>query len=117
MIARLLPRAILVTPNLPEAIALTGLTPEASRTALATAFFAMGARAVLLKGGHAVDAEAVDWLLRPDAAPLSFSAPRRPGTRRGTGCTLATAIAAHLARGADLVHACGQAKDYVSAWI
>ena len=117
MIARLFPRAALVTPNLPEAITLTGLAPEASRNALATAFFAMGARAILLKGGHADGAEAVDWLLRPNVAPLSFTAPRKPGTRRGTGCTLATAIAAHLARGDDLARACGYAKDCLRDWI
>lgn len=117
MIDQLIPRAALVTPNLPEATALTGLAPKASRNALATAFFAMGARAVLLKGGHACGAEAVDWLLRPDAAPLRFAAPRRSGTRRGTGCTLASAIAAHLARGDDLASACGHAKHYLCQWI
>lgn len=117
MIARLIPRAALVTPNLPEATALTGLAPEASRNALASAFFALGARAVLLKGGHAGGAEAVDWLLRPDAVPLKFAAPRKSDARRGTGCTLASAIAAHLARGDDLASACGHAKQYLCEWM
>lgn len=117
MIARLIPRAALVTPNLPEATALTGLEPGASQGALATAFFAMGARAILLKGGHADGAEAVDWLLRPDTPPLRFAAPRKTGARRGTGCSLASAIAVHLARGDDLASACGHAKNYVWKWI
>ena len=117
MIARLIPCAALVTPNLPEAARLTGLQSDAALGAFAAGFFAMGARALLLKGGHASGAEAVDWLLRPDAAPLRFAAPRQPGTRRGTGCTLASAIAAHLARGDDLATACGHAKRYLAAWI
>ena len=57
------------------------------------------------------------WLLRPGIAPLRFAAPRQPGTRRGTGCTLASAIAIHLARGVDLATACAQAKCYLSAWL
>ena len=117
MITRLIPRATLMTPNLPEAARLTGLQSGAALGALASGLFAMGARAVLLKGGHASGAEAVGWLLRPDAAPLRFAAPRQPGTRRGTGCTLASAIAALLARGHDLATACGHAKRYLAAWI
>ena len=117
MIARLIPHAAPVTPNLPEAARLTGLQSGAAIGALAAGFFAMGALAVLLKGGHASGTEAVDWLLRPDAAPLRFGAPRKPGTRRGTGCTLASAIAVQLARGHDLATACGHAKRYLAAWI
>ena len=117
MITRRFPRAALVTPNLPEATILTGLAPGAGIECLAAAFYAMGARAVLLKGGHAEGSEAVDWLLRPDTAPQRYSAPRHPGTRRGTGCTLASAIAVHLARGDDLATACAQAKRYLGAWL
>lgn len=117
MIARLIPRASLVTPNLPEAAHLTGLPRDAAIGDLASVFFAMGARAVLLKGGHASGAEAVDWLLCPGTAPLQFAAPRRAGNRRGTGCTLASAIAVHLARGDDLATACGHAKRYLSDWL
>lgn len=117
MIARLVPRAALVTPNLPEAYRLTGLAGEADLGSLAAGFFAMGARAVLLKGGHASGPGAIDWLMRPNAPPLSFAAVRRPGDRRGTGCTLASAIAAHLASGSDLPTACGQAKRYLADWI
>ena len=84
---------------------------------MARAFFAMGARAVLLKGGHAEGPEAVDWLLRPSVAALRFAALRKPGTRRGTGCTLASTITVHLARGVDLATACTQAKCDLNVWL
>jgi hydroxymethylpyrimidine/phosphomethylpyrimidine kinase len=80
MIARLIPRAALVTPNLPEAAILTGLAPGAGPDHTASVLFAMGARAVLLKGGHAEGPEAIDWLLRPEAAPLRFANVRKPGS-------------------------------------
>ncbi|SEM42001.1 hydroxymethylpyrimidine/phosphomethylpyrimidine kinase [Gemmobacter aquatilis] len=116
MIARLIPRAALLTPNLPEAALLTGLAPGASLAELAAGVFARGAQAVLLKGGHAEGPEAVDWLWCPGRAPLRFAAPRRAGSRRGTGCTLASAIAAHLAQGADLPTACARAKRHLDTW-
>ena len=116
MITRLIPRAALITPNLPEAAILTGLAPDTGLDSIATAFFALGAKAVLLKGGHASGPEAVDWLLRPGGDPLRLAALRKPGTRRGTGCTLASAIAARLARGDDLATACAEAKHYLNGW-
>lgn len=117
MIARLIPGAALVTPNLPEAAVLTGLSIETLPQDLAAAFFAMGAQAVLLKGGHADGPEAVDTLWRPRCAPLRFAVPRRAGTWRGTGCTLATAITAQLALGDDLATACDHAKRYLTEWL
>ena len=116
MITRLIPRAALVTPNLPEAARLTGLQSGAAMGDLAEGFFAMGALAVLLKGGHASGPEAVDWLLRPGGGPLRLAALRKPRTRRGTGCTLACAIAARLARGDDLATVCAEAKHYLNGW-
>ncbi len=116
MIIRLFPRAALVTPNLMEAAILTGLAFDGGMESMATGFFAKSARAVLLKGGHAEGHEAADWLPRPGTAPLRFAAARQPGTRRGTGCRLASAIAVHLARGDDLASACGQAKHYLTEW-
>lgn len=109
-------RAALVTPNLPEATALTGLAPEASRNALATAFFAMGA-------GRAAERRPC-WRRRGGRLvccartlrPLRFATPRKSGTRRSTGCTRASAIA-HMARGDDLASACGHAKQYLGDWI
>ena len=65
LIARLTSHEAEVTPNLPEAARLTARPSDAALDALAAGFFAFGARAVLLKGGHASGTEAVDWLLRP----------------------------------------------------
>lgn len=118
MIARLIPRAALVTPNLPKAYRLTDLAGDADMGALATGFLGGGAHAVLLKGGQAGGPQAIDWLMRPDAPPLGYAAVRKPGgDRRGTGCTLASAIAAHLACGHDLPTVCGQAKRFLADWM
>ena len=117
MIAVLFPRAALITPNLPEAARLTGLPEATAPDRLAAALFALGARAVLLKGGHGTGTEAVDWLCRPDAPALRLASPRKPGTKRGTGCTLASAIAGHLALGADLPTACARAKAHLDGWL
>lgn len=96
--------AALVTPNLPEAAALLA-APEApnrrAMTAHAKALRARGAKAVLLKGGHLLGESAADLLLT-EGSGRWFSGPRLPGQRRGTGCALATAIAAGLAQGRDL---------------
>jgi len=117
---RLLPLARLITPNLPEAAALTE-TPlarnEAGMQAQAEKLIAMGARAVLVKGGHGEGPESVD-LLAKGGAVSRFAAPRQPGVNtHGTGCTLSSAIAAGLARGEALVDAVGAAKAYVTAAI
>ena len=117
---QLFPHAWLITPNLPEAARLTGLPqPQdaTSRAATAQAFFRMGVQAVLLKGGHANGPQATDWLHRPGQRPLAFTAPRLPFGKRGTGCTLATAIAAALAEGADLEQACANARAYLQRWL
>jgi hydroxymethylpyrimidine kinase/phosphomethylpyrimidine kinase len=110
----LLPRATLVTPNLREAEVLAG-RPVADRAAMrdaARAIRALGARAVLVKGGH-LAGDACDVLLEGDVVH-ELSAPRIAVDRlHGSGCTLSAAIAAELARGAPLVDAVGAAKDYV----
>lgn len=116
MRARLLPLATVLTPNIPEAASLSGTAPAASRKALlgqAQALLATGTRAVLLKGGHADDAEAVDLLLTAAGAPQWLSSPRLDAQCRGTGCALASAIAAGLASGASVADACTSAKQYV----
>src|SRR5690606_10870957 len=75
---------------------------------------ALGARAVLLKGGHLPGAELTDLLDDGAAAgPQRFTHPRLPGEGHGTGCTLASAIAARLARGESLADACRGGCDYV----
>ncbi|MDO5606404.1 MAG: hydroxymethylpyrimidine/phosphomethylpyrimidine kinase [Paracoccus sp. (in: a-proteobacteria)] len=103
---RLLPRAHLVTPNLPELRALApalGLRPDAAEERIAQAMIARGAGAVLIKGGHGDDpARCTDLLFRPGQPVQRFGARRLPVSMRGTGCHLASAIAAHLALGAGL---------------
>jgi len=118
MRARLFPLVTLLTPNLPEAASLCGAAPAVSREALfeqASALLASGARAVLLKGGHASGPQAEDLLLSGNGVPRWLSAPRLQAHRRGTGCALASAIAAGLAHGASLEEACRGAKGYVSS--
>lgn len=116
MRARLFPLTALLTPNIPEAASLCGTSPAATREELlaqARALLAMGARAVLLKGGHAAGAEAVDLLLTAQAAPQWISSPRLEAACRGTGCALGSAIAAGLASGSALEDACRSGKQYV----
>jgi hydroxymethylpyrimidine/phosphomethylpyrimidine kinase len=116
---RLIPRALLVTPNLPEAAALTGILAHdlASMTEAADALLTMGARNVLLKGGHLPGDALLDLLIgRDDRA--EFRHPRVASRHtHGTGCTLASAIAAGLAQGIPLGAAVARGVDYVQAAI
>jgi hydroxymethylpyrimidine/phosphomethylpyrimidine kinase len=113
----LIPRARVVTPNLPEAAALldTGIAAdEDAMRAQAERILALGAQAVLLKGGHGEGAESVDFLFDGDAL-TGIRAPRiATRNTHGTGCTLSSAIAAGLAKGQDLTAAVVYAKDYVT---
>jgi hydroxymethylpyrimidine/phosphomethylpyrimidine kinase len=114
----LLPRAAVVTPNALEAAMLLGEEPVGEERALekqAERLLALGARAVLLKGGHAAGDEAVDWLALPGRAAERIASRRIRASLRGTGCALASAIAAHLASGTPLPEACRRAKAYVVA--
>jgi hydroxymethylpyrimidine/phosphomethylpyrimidine kinase len=117
--ARLLPLATVLTPNLPEASVLVGFAvdDEASMRRCVSALLAMGARAVLLKGGHLPGDDLVDLLATPDAT-LAFR-DTRMATRgtHGTGCTLASAVAAGLAQGMTLPDAVDRARRYVRAAI
>jgi hydroxymethylpyrimidine/phosphomethylpyrimidine kinase len=112
----LLPRATLLTPNIPEAAALLGTRAAKTEDKLvrqAQALLALGPAAVLLKGGHARGSEAADLLVMRGASPQWLRAARIKATRRGTGCALASAIAAGLACGLTLPAACARAKDHV----
>jgi hydroxymethylpyrimidine/phosphomethylpyrimidine kinase len=114
---RILPLAALVTPNLPEASGLVGhrvQTREDMRRA-ADAILALGAGAVLVKGGHAEDAADASDLFVAGSSEEWLSAERidTPHTH-GTGCTLSAAIAAHLARGATLIDAVRAGKAFVT---
>jgi hydroxymethylpyrimidine/phosphomethylpyrimidine kinase len=116
----LIPRALVITPNLPEAAAILDeplAQDEAAMRAQAERILQLGPRAVLVKGGHAEGSASTDILV--DAAGVErFTAPRA-ATRNthGTGCTLSSAIAAGLARGLDLRAAVAAAKTYISAAI
>ena len=118
LVRLLFPRVLLVTPNLDEAAMLVGRTlhTEADMAAAAQQLLDMGALAVLLKGGHLAGDTVADLLLQAGAPPLWLRAPRiaTPNTH-GTGCTLSSAIAAHLALGDDLPLAVQQARDFVRA--
>ena len=114
----LLPLATVVTPNIPEAETLTGLSlPTAAAIRQAAAqIVAMGARSVVVKGGHRAG-PAID-LFYDGAQFQEFTAPRiDTKNTHGTGCTFAAAIAAGLAQGKTLPTAVAQAKDYVTAAI
>jgi hydroxymethylpyrimidine/phosphomethylpyrimidine kinase len=114
---QLLPVAGLVTPNLPEAEALSGIRirAQADRLLAAAAICDMGAGAVLIKGGHGRGREVVDLLF--DGEHFTEFRNPRIATRatHGTGCTLSSAIAANLARGLPLGPAVGRAIRYLRA--
>ena len=112
---RLLPLASVITPNLPEAELLLGhaIPDRAAMRAACSEFLDHGVRAVLLKGGHLADGgDVVD--IHADADGLrEIIHVRLPVEAHGTGCTLASAIAANLCLGLSLPDACIAASDYV----
>lgn len=113
----LLPLAIVVTPNLPEAAILADSAIARNEDEMerqAQSILDAGAEAVLVKGGHSLGAEAVDLLL-DGSGVHRFAAPRiDTANDHGTGCTLSAAIAAGLAKGNSLEQAVGAAKIYLS---
>jgi hydroxymethylpyrimidine/phosphomethylpyrimidine kinase len=116
----LIPRARVITPNLPEAAALLDGPVARNETEMrqqGERLLELGCGAVLMKGGHGEGPESVDLLIEP-AAVARFAA-ERIATRNthGTGCTLSSAIAAGLAKGQDLTAAVRDAKPYVTAAI
>jgi len=116
LVREMFPRAAVITPNLDEAGLLVGkpLTGSGDMAQAALALLNKGARAVLLKGGHLPGDTVVDLLLAPGAEPLWMQAPRiDTANTHGTGCTLSSAIAAHLALGLSLPEAVQQARFFV----
>ena len=117
---KLIPRASLITPNLPEAAALLDepvVVNEADIERQGRRLLSMGCRIVLIKGGHGQGAESVDYLIDANGT-VALAAPRIP-TRNthGTGCSLSSAIAAGLAKGEEMETAIGNAKAWISAAI
>ncbi len=112
---RLLPLAAVATPNLPEAELLLGhaIADRAGMRTAAGELLELGARAVLLKGGHLLDGgDVVDVYADVDGL-REISHPRLRIEAHGTGCTLASAIAANLCLGRSVADACSAATDYV----
>ena len=116
LVRELFPRADLVTPNLDEASLLVGRplrTPEDMESA-AMALLGQGARAVLLKGGHLPGDTVIDLLVTAAGEKYRLEAPRIDSANtHGTGCTLSSAIAAHLALGATLPEAVSRARVFI----
>ena len=117
---RLIPRASLITPNLPEAAALLDEPVAASEAAIESQgkrLLAMGCPAVLIKGGHGQGAESTDYLVSGNGI-IVLAAPRIvTQNTHGTGCSLSSAIAAGLAKGEELETAVHNAKAWISAAI
>jgi hydroxymethylpyrimidine/phosphomethylpyrimidine kinase len=115
LLGRLIPRATLVTPNLPEAEVLTGLAvaDPAAMVAAGRALLAHGPRAVLVKGGHLAGCDLVDVLVTENGIETFESRRLETSSTHGTGCTLASAIAAGLARGLPIVAAVARARHYL----
>ena len=118
LVRELFGRAIVVTPNLDEASLLVGrpLASEQAMEAAAQELLGMGANAVLLKGGHLAGEVVSDLLVTHTGAVHWMRAPRiRSANTHGTGCTLSSAVAAHLALGASLLDAVLAARAFVRA--
>ncbi len=117
-VGRLLPHALVVTPNLREAAALTGmdvgdLVDVTAMTAAAQRIRAGGPRYVVVKGGHLTDA-AHDVVAGPEGVTVLEATRVVTGNDHGTGCSLSASIAAHLAMGDDVLDAVRAAKSFVA---
>ena len=120
LIKKLFPLACLVTPNIPEAERLTGLEIRDVNTMMeaASRIRALGAPAVLVKGGHlAGSSEAIDVLNHEGLVITLKREMSHLGPVHGSGCTLSAAIAARLAQGSTLADSVASAKDYVTGLI
>ncbi|MBS27707.1 MAG: bifunctional hydroxymethylpyrimidine kinase/phosphomethylpyrimidine kinase [Alphaproteobacteria bacterium] len=115
LVSLLVPRANLLTPNAPEAAALTGIevADEDGQMRAGEALLELGAGAALVKGGHVAGDQVVDFLVTPSGT-TRFSDPRIDSRHtHGTGCTLASATAAGVAQGLSLPDAVARARVYV----
>jgi hydroxymethylpyrimidine/phosphomethylpyrimidine kinase len=109
LIERILPRAAVVTPNVPEAIALSGLGEHSTQEQLGESLLSLGPDAVVVTGGHTDDG--ADVLVDRNGS-LRIEGPRYPaGAAHGSGCTHSSALCAYLARGHELAEAARWAKE------
>ncbi|HEY8351634.1 MAG TPA: PfkB family carbohydrate kinase, partial [Sphingomonadales bacterium] len=117
--SRLVSRATVVTPNIPETEVLVGrpVRNVADMTAAGREILKLGPRAVLVKGGHLDAPEVIDILVTADGVHEFRGEKIVSRNTHGTGCTLSSAIAAGLARGDDLVQAVARARAYVAEGI
>lgn len=116
LVRELFPRCTVVTPNLDEAALLIGHAIDGAQALedAGRSLIAMGARAALVKGGHLAGDEVVDLLVQPVVASLRLASQRIASRNvHGTGCTLSSAIAAHLAQGLELADAVQRARAYI----
>jgi hydroxymethylpyrimidine/phosphomethylpyrimidine kinase len=116
LVDQLFPLATVITPNLDEASLLLGrpIAAVSDLSGAAQALLSQGARAVLLKGGHLPGDQVVDVLARPGHVDMVLSSARMASRNtHGTGCTLSSAIAAHLALGEPLEPAVRAARQYI----
>lgn len=117
VVNEIFPLATIITPNAQEATLLSGVELHTTHDVVLSAYqlLSLDCRAVLMKGGHLPGHEATDRLFLHDGTSHTFASPL-VDTRNthGTGCTLASAIAAHIARGYNIVDAVEQAKQYLS---
>ena len=119
LVSLLVPLATVLTPNAPEAAALTGIdvADESGQQRAGEALLELGATAALVKGGHLEGPEVVDLLITADET-VRFSDPRIDSVNtHGTGCTLASSIAAGIAQGLVLKEAVARARAYIRAAI
>ena len=116
LVKEVFPRVTIITPNLDEAALLVGraITTEAEMEAAAAELLAQGAAAVLLKGGHLAGETVSDLLMQAGGEKIWMRAQRiQTSNMHGTGCTLSSAIAAHMALGKPLVNAVQSARIFV----
>lgn len=115
LVKELLPLSLLVTPNIPEAEVITGMviTTLTDMEQAAKQIYGMGAKNVLLKGGH-LENEATDVLF--DGTAFTYFKAARINTKNthGTGCTLSSAVTAFLAQGSSVAEAVKKAKEYIT---
>lgn len=116
LISEIIPLAYILTPNIPEACAITGITIDSEEDMIRAAqhIKKMGAKNVLIKGGH-FDGEPIDILLDEKNEVYRFMGKRiNTKNTHGTGCTLSSAITANIAKGMNVADAVRCAKDYVT---